>query len=342
MPPHLIDLFSDTVTRPSPAMRQFMAAAEVGDEQRRLDPTVNRLQEMVADLLGKEAALFLPSGTMCNQISFAVHCKPGDEVIMDERAHPFSYEGGGPAAVSGVLIRPIRGDRGIYSPDQVTANVRGSSYGHSRTRAISVEQPTNIAGGALWSLPAIRAVCARAREHRLATHLDGARLLNAQVASGVPARDFAATFDSVWIDLSKGLGCPVGAVLAGSRDFIENAWYVKHRLGGAMRQAGIIAAAGIYALEHNVERLALDHENARRLAEGLASIEGVRIDPASVETSIVFFEVDNAAEVAGRLEAEGVSFSVYGPSLLRGVTHLDVSPEDIDRVLLAVARVMSA
>ena len=337
----MIDLFSDTVTRPTAAMRQAMANAEVGDEQRRLDPTVNRLQEMVAELLGKEAGLFLPSGTMCNQISFAVHCKPGDEVIMDAQAHPFSYEGGGPAAVSGVLIRPVTGVRGVYTPEQVTANIRGSAYGHSRSRAISVEQPTNIAGGAIWPLEAMRGVCARAREHRLVTHLDGARLLNAQVASGVPAREYAATFDSVWLDLSKGLGCPVGAVLAGSRDFIENAWYVKHRLGGAMRQAGIIAAAGIYALEHNVERLAEDHANARRLAEGLALVRGVHIDPALVETNIVFFEVEDAAAVAVRLEAEGVSVGVYGESSLRAVTHLDITQGDIDRALAIVARTMT-
>ncbi|MEO8199846.1 MAG: GntG family PLP-dependent aldolase [Gemmatimonadota bacterium] len=336
----MIDFFSDTVTRPSPAMRDCMAKAEVGDEQRKLDPTVNLLQDMVATLLGKEAALFLPSGTMCNQISFAVHCKPGDEVIMDRHAHPYSYEGGGPAAVSGVLIRPVQGLRGIYTPAQITESIRGSEYGHSRSRAISVEQPTNVAGGAIWPLDAMRAVCARAREHHLVTHLDGARLLNAHIATGVPVSDYAATFDSVWIDLSKGLGCPVGAVLAGSRDFIHNAWYVKHRLGGAMRQAGIIAAAGVYALTHNVERLALDHANAKRLAEGLSTIRGIRIEPAKVETNIVFFEVDEAESVAMAIESEGVSFSVYGPALLRAVTHLDVSAADIETALQVVERVM--
>ena len=311
-------------------MRQAMAAAEVGDEQRKLDPTVNRLQDMVAERLGKEAALFLPSGTMCNQISFAVHCKPGDEVIMDAFAHPFSFEGGGPAAVSGVLIRPVQGDKGVYTPEQLTAAVRGKEYGQSRTRAISVEQPTNIAGGRLWSLAAINAICERARQHRLLTHLDGARLFNAQVASGVAARDFAAPFDSAWIDLSKGLGCPVGAVLAGSRDFIENAWYVKHRLGGAMRQAGIIAAAGVFALEHNIERLAEDHANARRLAEGLAEIPGITANPAEVETNIVFFQADDAEGLAKRLGAAGVSVGVYGPRTLRAVTHLDITMRDID------------
>jgi threonine aldolase len=336
----MIDLFSDTVTRPSAAMRQAMAAAEVGDEQRKLDPTVNRLQDMVAELLGKEAGLFLPSGTMCNQVSFAVHCKPGDEIIMDVHAHPFNYEGGGPAAVSGALIRPVEGRRGVFDPDQVTAAIRGSAYGHSRTRAISVEQPTNIAGGSVWSLAAIRAVCARARAHQLVTHLDGARLFNAQVASGTPAREFAATFDSVWIDLSKGLGCPVGAVLAGSREFIEQAWYVKHRLGGAMRQAGVIAAAGIYALEHNLSRLVEDHANARRLAMSLAAIPGITLDPATVETNIVIFQVEGAERLAEQLEREGVSFSVLGPSTLRGVTHLDVGQDDVDAAVEVVREIL--
>ena len=338
----MIDLFSDTVTRPSPAMRQAMAAAEVGDEQRKLDPTVNRLQDMVAERLGKEAALFLPSGTMCNQISFAVHCKPGDEVIMDVLAHPFNYEGGGPAAVSGVLIRTIQGSKGVFTADQVTAAVRGKTYGQSRTRVVSIEQPTNIAGGVVWSLDAILAVCRQAADHGLLTHLDGARLFNAEVASGVRAAAFAAPFSSAWIDLSKGLGCPVGAVLAGSRDFIENAWYVKHRLGGAMRQAGIIAAAGIYALEHNIERLADDHANARRLADGLSTIPGIRIEAASIETNVVFFQAENAALLAKQLEEAGVSVGVYGPSTLRAVTHLDVDQQAIDEAIQIINRVMSA
>lgn len=338
----MIDLFSDTVTKPSPGMRKAMAEAEVGDEQRALDPTVNRLQEMVAELLGKEAALFLPSGTMCNQISFAVHCKPGDEIIMDTAAHPFHYEAGGAAAVSGALVRPIQGVRGIYQPDQITDALQGSAYGHSISRAISVEQATN---GTCWRLDQIQAVTARAREHRLKTHMDGARLVNAVVATGTSAVEFAAGFDSVWIDLSKGLGCPVGAVLAGSRDFIHQAWYVKHRLGGAMRQAGIIAAAGIFALQHNVARLAEDHANAKRLAEGLAQIKGIVLDPNLVVTNIVIFDVKETGQtpdqLAQLLEAEGVSFSVIGPTTLRGVTHLDVKREDIDQALTIVRKMLA-
>ncbi|HEV8123404.1 MAG TPA: GntG family PLP-dependent aldolase [Gemmatimonadales bacterium] len=338
----MIDLYSDTVTRPSPAMRHAMAEAEVGDEQRGLDPTVNRLQDMVAELLGKEAALFLPSGTMCNQVAFAVHCKPGDEIIMDAVAHPFHYEGGGPAAVSGALVRPIQGVRGIYQPEQITAALQGSAYGHSITRAISVEQATN---GACWRLEQVQAVTRRAREHGLATHMDGARLLNAVVATGTSAAQFAAGFDSVWIDMSKGLGCPVGAVLAGSRDFIRQAWYVKHRLGGAMRQAGILAAAGIYALTHNVARLAEDHANARRLAEGLAPIRGLALDPRLVETNMVFFDVKGTGQepdqLVKRLEEAGVSFSIEGPNLFRAVTHLDVSTNDIDKAIAIVKTILA-
>jgi threonine aldolase len=338
----MIDLFSDTVTRPSPAMRKAMAEAEVGDEQRGLDPTVNRLQDMVAELLGKEAALFLPSGTMCNQVAYAVHCKPGDEIIMDIGAHPFHYEGGGPAAVSGALIRPIQGVRGVYQPEQITAALQGSAYGHSITRAVSVEQATN---GTCWRLGQVQAVTSRAHEHGLATHMDGARLLNAVVATGTPAAQFAAGFDSVWIDLSKGLGCPVGAVLAGSREFIRQAWYVKHRLGGAMRQAGIIAAAGIYALTNNVGRLAEDHAKARRLAEGLAPIKGLALDPRLVETNMVFFDMKGTGQepdqLAKRLESEGVSFSIEGPNLFRGVTHLDVRANDIDNAVAIVRRVLA-
>ncbi len=340
--PRLVDLFSDTVTRPPREMRAFMAAAEVGDEQRGLDPTVNLLQEMVADLLGKEAALFLPSGTMCNQISFAVHCRAGDEIIMDVLAHPYNFEAGGPTALVGAGVRTVAGDRGRYTAAQVEAAIRRDHNHDPRTRAISVEQTTNIHGGAIWPLAQVREVCAAAERRGLRRHLDGARLLNAVVATGIPAREWAATFESAWVDLSKGLGAPVGAVLAGSRDFIEAAWPWKHRLGGAMRQAGIIAAAGVYALRHNVERLADDHANAKTLAKGLAEIPGIRLDPATVETNIVVFDIRGtglrAEDAARRLEQAGVSFSVVGPTMLRAVTHLDVSAEDVQYAVEATAR----
>jgi threonine aldolase len=315
-------------------MRRFMAEAEVGDEQQREDPTVNLLQDMIAELLGKEAALFLPSGTMCNQVAFAVHCRSGDEILLQELAHPLLYEVGGPAALTGALLRPLAGDRGFFSAEQVRKAIRPLVYFMPRTRAVSIEQTSAGTGGVCWPAEQIEAVCGAAHDAGLVTHMDGARLLNAVVATGTPARRFAAPFDSVWVDLSKGLGAPVGAVLAGSRDFIEEAWRYKQRFGGAMRQAGIIAAAGVYALRHHIERLAQDHEHARTLANGLAALPGIRLDPTRVETNIVIFDVDqtglsgddfNARTVA----SHGVRFSVLGPTTVRAVTHLDITGKGI-------------
>jgi threonine aldolase len=319
-------------------MRQAMAEAEVGDEQQREDPTVNLLQDMVADLLGKEAALFLPSGTMCNQVAFAVHCRSGDEILLQEQAHPLLFEVGGASALIGALLRPLAGLGGLFTGEQVRSAIRPPAYYMPRTRAVSIEQTSNVSGGICWPLEQIEEVCRAAHAGGLVTHMDGARLLNAVVARGTPARKFAAPFDSAWIDLSKGLGAPVGAVLAGSRDFIEEAWRYKQRFGGAMRQAGIIAAAGVYALHHHVDRLAQDHERARRLAQGLASIPGIGIDPNRVETNIVVFEVRGLTgdEFGARtLASHGVRFSVLGPSTVRAVTHLDISPDGIERALTA-------
>lgn len=335
-----VDLFSDTVTRPTEPMRRFMCAAEVGDEQQREDPTVNLLQDMVAELLGKEAGLFLPSGTMCNQVAFAVHCRPGDEILLQELAHPLLYEVGGASAMVGALLRPLPGPRGQFTADQVRDAIRPPAYYMPRTRALSVEQTSNVTGGVCWPLERIEAICAVAHQGGLVTHMDGARLLNAVVATGTPARQFAAGFDSVWIDLSKGLGAPVGAVLAGSGAFIEEAWRYKQRFGGAMRQAGIIAAAGVYALRHHVDRLAEDHERARQLARGLAELRGVAIDPERVETNIVIFDVSgtglNGDDFAGRtLASHGVRFSVLGPNLVRAVTHLDIPPDGVSLALEA-------
>jgi threonine aldolase len=331
-----VDLFSDTVTRPTPAMRRAMAEAEVGDEQQREDPTVNLLQDMVADLLGKEAALFLPSGTMCNQVAFAVHCRSGDEILLQEQAHPLLFEVGGASALIGALLRPLAGPGGLFTAEQVRTAIRPPAYYMPRTRAVSIEQTSNVSGGICWPLEQIEEVCRAAHAGGLVTHMDGARLLNAVVARRTPARRFAALFDSVWIDLSKGLGAPVGAVLAGSRDFIEEAWRYKQRFGGAMRQAGIIAAAGVYALRHHVDRLAEDHERARRLAAGLGSIPGIGLDPTRVETNIVVFEVRGLTgdEFGARtLASHGVRFSVLGPSTVRAVTHLDIPPDGIERAL---------
>ncbi len=341
-----VDLYSDTQTRPTDAMRQAIAEAEVGDEQRGEDPTVNRLQDMVAELLGKEAALFLPSGTMCNQIGYRVLGQPGAEVILDETAHPVHFEAGAPAALSGLMMRPVAGNRGIFSAEQVAAAIRPASLRHlPRSAILSIEQTSNLGGGAVWPLKTVQAVADVARRHDLQVHMDGARLLNAVVASGVSAADFAAPCDSVWIDLSKGLGCPVGAVMAGSADFIEEAFRCKHQFGGAMRQAGIIAAAGVYALESNVERLAEDHRNARLFAEGLADIDGVLLDIGSVETNMIYFDIGgttmSAPVFCRTLESEhSVRLGAIDETLIRAVTHLDVATEDIRFALRSIRAVL--
>jgi threonine aldolase len=338
--PIAVDLFSDTVTRPTAAMRRFMCEADVGDEQQFEDPTVNRLQDMVAELLGKEAALFLPSGTMCNQVAFAVHCRAGDEILLHETAHPLLYEAGGAAALIGAVFHPLPGPRGMFTAAQVRQAVRPAVHFMPRTRVVSIEQTANIVGGACWPLREIEAVSEAALEAGLARHMDGARLMNAVVKTGTSARAFAAHFDSVWLDLTKGLGAPVGAVLAGSRGFIEQAWVFKQRLGGAMRQAGIIAAGGIYALRHHVDRLAEDHERARQLAIGLAEVPGIALDADRVETNIVIFDVRGTglsgdAFASRTLASHGVRFSVIGRTTVRAVTHLDVPSGGIERAIEA-------
>jgi threonine aldolase len=316
-------------------MRRFMCDADVGDEQQREDPSVNLLQDMVAELLGKEAAVFLPSGTMCNQVAFSVHCRPGDEILLQELAHPLLFEVGGPAALIGAVMRPLSGDRGFFTAMQVEAAIRPPAYYMPRTRAVSIEQTSNVAGGLCWPLSQIEAVCSAAHQGGLVAHMDGARLLNAVVASGTSAARFATPFDSAWIDLSKGLGAPIGAVLAGSRAFIEEAWRFKQRYGGAMRQAGIVAAAGIYALRHHVRRLAEDHQRAAQLARGLSEIPGVALDPEQVETNIVVFDVrgtglSGESFGARTLASHGVRFSVLGPTTVRAVTHLDIPSGGIE------------
>jgi threonine aldolase len=335
----VIDLSSDTQTRPTPAMREFMAAAPVGDEQLREDPSVNRLQEMVAALVGKEAALFLPSGTMCNAIAFCLNANRGEAVILDWEAHPNQAEGGGPAMLANVLLRPIHAPRGIFGAEQARPLISAGDTHTSRTAFISVENTSNHGGGAIWPLERLAELRALADEHGMRMHMDGARLLNAVVGSGVPASTFASYVDSVWLDLSKGLGAPVGGVLAGTTDFIERARLLKHRFGGAMRQAGIIAAGGIYALEHHVDRLAEDHANAQLLADGLAGIPGVKLVFDTTPTNIVFFDVSGtgltSTEVARGALPRGVRVGGGYDSdrVIRAVTHLDVSREDCARAV---------
>jgi threonine aldolase len=342
----VIDLSSDTATRPSQGMRDFMAKAPVGDEQRREDPTVNELQNLVAELTGKEAALFLPSGTMCNAIAFTVHCERGDAVILDRHAHPNIAEGGGPALLAGVMVRPMDGERGIFTADQARVEISKEGTHTSRTAMISVENTTNRGGGKVWPLERLAELRALADEHGMVMHMDGARLMNAVVASGNSAKTFASYVDSVWIDLSKGLGAPVGAVLAGTSEFIEQARLFKHRYGGAMRQAGVIAAAGLYAFEHNVERMAEDHANAKLIAEGLQTIPGVRQVNGPVETNILLFDVTesgkSAQEVERCLEEQGVRMAPYIlPTWIRAVTHLDVSREDCEKAVEALRKAVA-
>ena len=340
-----IDLYSDTHTKPTPAMRQAMAEAEVGDEQQFEDPTVNKLCGMVAELLGQEAAVFMPSGTMCNQIAFRVHCEPGDEIILDYTAHPINADSGGPSAVAMAQTRALHSDLGIFTADQVREAIRPTRRHSPRSRVVSIENTTNAGGGAIWPIEDIISVTTVARENGMAAHMDGARLMNAVVESGTSATEYGRQFDSLWLDLSKGLGCPVGGVLAGSDDFIDRAWRFKQQMGGAMRQAGIIAAAGVYALEHHVERLAEDHENARTFCRDIAQIPGIKLIFDRCQTNLVFFDVSetgmDAAEVAEKLLAYEVRIGAMGPHRMRAVTHLDVNRAQLTEAAEALRNVVA-
>jgi threonine aldolase len=336
-----VNLYSDTQTRPTEGMRAAMAAAEVADEQRGRDPTTLALQERVAELLGHEAAVFLPSGTMCNLIALLLHVRPGgDEVLLDRTSHPVNSEAGGPARLAGAMIRTLAGEGGVFTVEQLEAGVRspGTRY-MPRSRLVSVEQTTNLGGGRVWPLETIKGVLEVARRHGMRAHLDGARLLNAVVASGVSAADYASGFDTAWLDFTKGLGAGVGAVLAGSRELIDEAWRYKQMLGGSFRQSGILAAGCLYALDNHVERLAEDHELARVLAERLATLPGVRLDLAKVETNIVIFEVDDARDLVQQI-ADRVELQVVPPRHVRAVTHLDVGPAEIELAMAALAELL--
>jgi threonine aldolase len=315
-----------------------MARAEVGDEQRREDPTVNALQDLVAELTGKEAGLFLPSGTMGNAIAPAVHCRRGDSIVVDRFSHISTAEGGGSAFIAQVMLRQVVGERGIFTPEQLIPEVSPEGTHTSPTRLVSVENTTNRGGGKVWPLDALAGIRRVADQHGMRVHMDGARLMNAVVAGGYTASDAASHVDSVWVDLSKGLGAPVGAVLCGTRDFIEEARLLKHRLGGAMRQAGVIAAAGLFAFEHNVERLVEDHANAKLLEEGIGNVPGIELVYGPVETNIVFFDVSGTGKTAGQicseLEENGVRMAQYPDATkIRAVTHLDVSRHQCERAI---------
>jgi threonine aldolase len=342
-PPVRINLLSDTQTRPTPGMREAMAKAEVGDEQIGDDPSVNALCERVAELLGKEAAVFMPSGTMCNVAATLVHCRPGDEILAHETAHIIAREGGAHAALGGFQITPLKGEDGQFSPDTFKAALHPRSRYQPPQVLVSVEQTANIGGGTIWKKTALDEVVKIAKANGMATHMDGARLLNATVATGISARDMAAGWDSAWIDFSKGLGAPIGGVIAGSRAFIDEVWRWKQRLGGSMRQAGICAAACIYALDHNVDRLADDHANARALARGLSQINGIEVQQP--ETNLVFFKPDGSGvsgeKMVAALRPRGVLLAMMD-GRIRACTHLDVTAAQIEEMVGQVREIVRA
>ena len=344
----VVSLSSDTETRPTAGMRAAMAAAEVGDEQKGQDPTVARLQERVADLLGKEAALWLPTGTMCNLVAVKTHTRPGDALVAEAMAHVIRAESGGAALASGVMVQGIHTERGVFTPEELEAALDRVvavpvPYGQP-VGLVCVEQTHNFGGGAVWRREELAAVSACARSRGVPLHMDGARLMNACVASGIGAASFAAEVDSLWIDFTKGLGAPIGAVLAGSRDFIAAARRYKQLFGGAMRQAGVAAAGCLYALDHHVGRLAEDHEHARLLAHGLDAIDGIEVRNAAPETNMVFFDVSGLGlsnrEFVDRLAAAGVRMGGAG-GRIRAVTHLDVSRQGVETALDAIGEIAS-
>ena len=328
----MIDIRSDTVTKPSDEMRDVIARAEVGDDVFGEDPNVNELQVAVAKLFGKESALYVPSGTMANQVSINAHTQPGNEVICESGCHLYNYESGAPALLSGVMLRTIDGKMGSITAEQVEANIRPTSYHFAQTTLITLENTHNRAGGTIFPLGQIKEISEVAKKHNIKMHLDGARLMNAVVATGIEAAEWASYFDSVSICLSKGLGAPVGSVVAGTEAFIERAHRYRKTYGGGMRQAGLLAAAGKYALENNVERLAEDHTNALTFAESVASLEGINVELDWVQTNIVMIDIDkslgSAAEWVERLAELDVAILTVSPQRLRAVFHLDVSKEE--------------
>jgi threonine aldolase len=331
----LIDLRSDTVTRPTPGMRAAMQAAQVGDDVFNDDPTVNLLQERLADLLGKEAALFVPSGTMSNQICVKAHTQPGDELLCEATCHIYNYEAGGPAVLSGVMCRTIEGDYGVMDVCQLDGKIRANNEHLVRTRLVCLENTHNRGGGRVYPLEKIQAISSWAHANGLLMHLDGARLWNAIVASGIAAADWAAPFDTVSVCFSKGLGAPVGSALAGPREVVTRARRIRKLFGGGMRQVGVIASAALYALDHHIDRLADDHRHARLIAQAIADTPGLRLDPPEVETNLIWVEVDPDAGTArafvDALKQHGVLVHLAGPQTFRACTHLDVSAAQAER-----------
>lgn len=341
-----IDLRSDTVTKPTAAMREVIAHAEVGDDVFGEDPTVNALQDKVARMLGKEAALFVSSGTMGNQLAIRCHTEPGDEVICEENSHSFNYEGGGPASLSNVQLRPLPGVRGVITAAQIQAAVRPSDDHFPRTSLVIVENTHNRASGAIFPLAELQRISTYTRSHGLGLHMDGARLWNAHIATGIPLQEYGALVDSVTVCLSKGLGAPVGSVVAGTHDFIRKAHRFRKMWGGGMRQVGLLAAAGIYAIDHHLQRLQEDHRRARRLGETFARFEGVAVDMEATQTNIMIADVTKAGlkapDLVVKMKESGVLCIAFSPTRLRMVTHLQLSDTDIDRTIEVIEEVLMA
>jgi threonine aldolase len=340
----VIDLRSDTLTQPTAAMREAIANAAVGDEQKREDPTVNELERRGAEFLGHEEAVFLPTATMANQIALQILGRPGDALLVERHAHIMLSELGGPAAHSGLLTIGLEGTKGRFSPDQVVSEIRDRTSVHvAPTRIVAVENTHNSSGGRVWPLEEIDAIVATCREHELFVHLDGARLVNAAIACDVPSARIGGAFDTVTLCFSKGLGCPLGALIAGSHERMETARRGKHFFGGAMRQAGIVAAAALYALDHHVDRIADDHARARRLGEALADA-GVSVDLDQVETNFVQIDVGpDRADAIERMKENGVLVSTtVHPTVVRAVTHLDISDDDVESAIAAISTALGA
>jgi len=341
---NIVDLRSDTVTKPTPAMRKAMAEAEVGDDVYGEDPTANALQEKVAKILGKEAAIFVPSGTMANQLAIKSHTQPGDEVLIETTSHAYNFEGGSAAALSGVQFHCVTGNRGILDVAQVEAAIRPFDHHYAFTRLVCLENTHNRGGGAIYPFEKMRDIYQLAKAKGLMVHLDGARLWNASVATGIKPCDYAQFADSVSVCLSKGLGAPMGSLVAGSSSFIDRVHRFRKMFGGGMRQIGIIAAAGIYALDHHLERLKEDHENAKRLAVGLKELRGVSIRPEHVETNIIIFDLadsgKSAFEIKDSMKEKNILIHAVNKTQIRLVTHLDANREDIETALVAFGNVL--
>jgi len=346
MPDTFLDFRSDTVTRPTPAMREAIATAEVGDDMTGEDPTVNRLEAMVVEMFGMEAAVFACSGTQSNQMAVRAHCRPGDELLIAETGHIANFEAGAPAILSGVTCRTLSDRNGMIDIPDLEGKVRADNQHLCRTRLVCLENTTNVGGGRVYPLEQVARISRWAHQHDLKLHVDGARFFNASMAGGYSPLEFGRHIDSISLCFSKGLGCPMGSILVGSREHIAAARHSRKVFGGALRQAGIVAAAAVYALENHVDRLAADHENARLLAERLAGINGIHINPADVETNLVFFDVaaerGNGGQLSAALREQGVLINACGPQRLRACTHLDVNRDDVEQAATTIRDAVAA